>query len=249
MTFNVTAVNDAPVNGVAGTQTINEDASVTLSTGNGNALSVTDVDATTLTVTLSVAHGTLTIASTAGLTFSGGSDGTNDATMTLSGTAAAINAALGAGLTYNPNANFNGTDAISFTTTDGGQTGTGPVGTDSDSVTINITAINDAPVVIGDGTESAATINEDSPSGGQTVNALFAGQYSDAADNQVPNGGASSPGAFSGVAVTANGSSAGTGQWQYFNGASWVSIGTVSDAAAKLFNTRHPVPLPASAEL
>jgi hypothetical protein len=136
VTFNVTAVNDAPTNTVPGGQTINEDASLTLSTGNGNAISVADVDATTLTVTLSVAHGTLTISSTLGLTFSGGSDGTADATMTFSGTAAAINAALGAGLTYNPNANFNGSDAISVVTTDGGQTGTGPVGTDSDSIAV-----------------------------------------------------------------------------------------------------------------
>jgi hypothetical protein len=157
LTFNVTAVNDAPTNNVPGGQAIDEDASLTLSTGNGNAISVADVDATTLTVTLSVAHGTLTIASTAGLTFSGGSDGTADATMTFSGTAAAINAALGSGLTYNPNANYNGSDAISVATTDGGQTGTGPVGTDSDSIAIGITAINDAP----SGTSATIALNED----------------------------------------------------------------------------------------
>ena len=153
--------------------------------------------------------------------------------MTFSGTAAAINAALGSGLTYNPNADFNGTDSIAVFTTDNGQSG-GPAQTDSDSVTINITAINDAPVVIGDGTESATTINEDTPGAGQTIQALFAGQYSDAADNQIPNGGASSPGQFSGIAVTANGSSAATGQWQYFSGGVWTDIGAVSDAAAKL---------------
>ena len=184
-------------------------------------------------MTLTVLHGTLTIASTLGLSFSGGSDGTADTTMTFSGTAAAINAALGAGLTYNPNADFNGSDSIAVFTTDNGQSG-GAAQTDSDSVTINITAINDAPVVIGDGTESATTIDEDTPGAGQTIQALFAGQYSDAADNQIPNGGASSPGQFSGIAVTANGSSAATGQWQYFSGGVWTDIGAVSDAAAKL---------------
>ncbi|MEA3013736.1 MAG: trimeric autotransporter adhesin, partial [Sphingomonadales bacterium] len=158
LTFSMTPVNDAPVNSLPGPQSINEDASVTLSTGNGNALSVADVDATTLTVTLSVAHGTLTLASIAGLSFSGGSDGTADASMTFSGTATAINAALGSGLTYNPNANFNGSDAISFTTTDGGQTGSGPVGTDSDTITIAIAAVNDAPA----GTSNVFTVNEDS---------------------------------------------------------------------------------------
>ena len=74
---------------------------------------------------LPVAHGTLTLASTLGLSFGAG-DGTADATMTFSGTAAAINAALGSGLTYNPNANFNGSDSIAVFTTDNGQTGTGP---------------------------------------------------------------------------------------------------------------------------
>jgi Ca2+-binding RTX toxin-like protein len=232
-TVNVDPVNDAPINSVPGTQTINEDGSVTLSTGNGNALSVSDADATTLTVTLTVLHGTLTLASTAGLSFGAG-DGTADATMTFSGTAAAINAALGSGLTYNPNANYNGSDSITVFTTDNGQSG-GPTQTDNDTVTVNITAINDAPVVIGDGTESATTINEDSPGAGQTIQALFAGQYSDAADNQIPNGGASSPGQFSGIAVTANGSSGATGQWQYFSGGVWTDIGAASDGAAKLF--------------
>jgi Ca2+-binding RTX toxin-like protein len=158
ITFNVTAVNDAPINGLPLPQTINEDGNFTLSTGNGNALSVSDVDATTLTVTLSVAHGTLTLASLAGLSFGAG-DGTADATMTFSGTQAAINAALGSGLTYNPIANYNGADAISVTTTDGGQTGTGPVGTDSDTVAINVNSVNDAP----SGADNTLTGSEDDP--------------------------------------------------------------------------------------
>jgi hypothetical protein len=37
------------------------------------------------------------------------------------------------------------------------------------------------------------------------------------------------------VAVTANGSSAATGQWQYFSGGVWTDVGAASDAAAKLF--------------
>jgi hypothetical protein len=77
--------------------------------------------------------------------------------MTFSGTAAAINAALGAGLTYNPNANFNGSDSIAVLTTDNGQTGTGGTLQDNDSVTITVVSINDAPA----GTDKAVTINED----------------------------------------------------------------------------------------
>jgi Ca2+-binding RTX toxin-like protein len=157
-TVNVDPANDAPVNGVPGDQTINEDGSFTLSAGSGNALSVSDVDATTLTVTLTVAHGALTLASTTGLSFAGGSDGTADATMTFSGTTAAINAALGSGLTYVPTANYNGLDALDFTTDDGGQSG-GPAGTDTDTVNITVNSVNDAPA----GTDNVLAGSENDP--------------------------------------------------------------------------------------
>ncbi|HTU10131.1 MAG TPA: Ig-like domain-containing protein [Allosphingosinicella sp.] len=234
LTFNVTAVNDAPILTVPASNVMNEDGSLTIM---GAQITVSDVDATTLTVTLSVMHGTLTLINSTGLTFSGGSDGTADATMTFSGTAAAINTAFSNGLTYTPNANFNGADAISINVTDNGETGTGPVGTDSDTILFTITAVNDAPVVVGDGTETAATVTEDTPGAGQTVSSLFSGQYSDAADNQIPNGGASSPGAFSGIAVVANGSSAGVGQWQYFSGGVWTDIGPASMTSAQLISS------------
>ena len=54
-------MNDAPVNGVPGAQGVNEEATLTFSTGNGNAISISDVDvgAGNETVTLSVAGGLL----------------------------------------------------------------------------------------------------------------------------------------------------------------------------------------------
>lgn len=160
ITFDVTAVNDAPVNTVPGAQTLLEDGSVTLSTANGNAISVADVDAggSPLTVTLSVAHGGLTLASSTGLTFSAG-DGSGDALMTFSGTAGAINAALGAGVTYAPDANYNGADSISVTTDDAGSTGVGGALSDSDAISIAITPVNDAP----SGADKTLTISEDDP--------------------------------------------------------------------------------------
>ena len=157
-TVNVNAVNDTPINTVPGTQTINEDGSFTLSTTNGNAISVTDADATTLTVTLTVEHGTLTLVDTAGLSFGAG-DGTADLTMTFSGTAAAINGALGSGLTYNPNANYNGADSITVVTTDGGQDGIGGTRQDEDSIAITINSVNEAP----QGSDKTITGSEDDP--------------------------------------------------------------------------------------
>ena len=60
----------------------------------------------------------ITLAGTAGLTFSVG-DGTADGTMTFSGTLAAINTALN-GLSFLPDVNFNGAAALSVNTSDQG---------------------------------------------------------------------------------------------------------------------------------
>src|SRR5690606_3085200 len=93
VTITVTTVNDAPVNTVPGSQTIDQDEPLVFSTGNGNAISVADVDAGggTIQVTLTASNGLLTLASTTGLVFISGS-GTSDATMTFGGTITDINA-------------------------------------------------------------------------------------------------------------------------------------------------------------
>jgi trimeric autotransporter adhesin len=107
-----------PVNTVPGAQTTNEDTSHVFSSANGNAITITDADAggAANEITISVSNGTLTLAGTAGLTFSAG-DGSADATMTVRGTAASINAALD-GLVFAPSANFNGTATLTLVTRD-----------------------------------------------------------------------------------------------------------------------------------
>jgi len=154
-TIGITAVNDAPVNIVPVTQAINEDMPGTFSTGNGNEISVSDPDAGagSLIVTLSVAHGLLTLSGTNGLAFGAG-DGSDDATMTFTGTAAAINTALN-GLTYAPTANYEGADTLSITTFDNGNSGTGGARQDADTVAINITNVDDAPVAASDNADVA----------------------------------------------------------------------------------------------
>ena len=83
----VTAVNDAPVNSVPGTQTMAKNTNLIFSSRNGNAISIADVDAGSalIQVTLAVTDGTLTLNSTTGLHFSTG-DGYADSTMTFTGT-------------------------------------------------------------------------------------------------------------------------------------------------------------------
>ena len=95
VSINVTAANDAPLNTVPGAQSMAEDATLVFSNGNGNPISIADVDAASspVQVTLSVTNGTLTLAGTGGLTFSTG-DGTSDSSMVFTGTLADVNAAL-----------------------------------------------------------------------------------------------------------------------------------------------------------
>lgn len=107
--------------------------------GGPRAISIVDNDSSTLTVTLSVTNGVLSLGNVAGLTFSAG-DGASDGTMTFSGSPAAIAAALN-GLTYTPSQGYNGTAALSITKSDGGSSPT------TTTVAIDVTPVNDAPVL------------------------------------------------------------------------------------------------------
>src|SRR5947209_16639181 len=155
VTINVNAVNDAPVNSVpVATQVVNEETALTFSSGAGNAITISDIDVGSgnETVTLTVTSGTLALGSTAGLVpgFTN-----NAASITLSGTVANINAAMN-GLTYHGNLNFNGADSLVVSTNDNGNTGSGGAQIDTDSVTINVTSVNDAPA----GTDKTVTMLE-----------------------------------------------------------------------------------------
>ena len=149
--FTVTSVNDVPTNTVPTTRTNNEDAPIVFSSANSNLISIADVDATSVTTTLSIGSGKGTLTATSG----GGTTITNNGTTTvqITGTVEQVNAAL-AGLTYTPTADVNGSAYTTLTvaTSDG-------IVTDTDTVTINITAVNDAPI----GADKTITINEDTP--------------------------------------------------------------------------------------
>ena len=103
----VNPVADAPVNTVPGAQTVNEDTPLPIA-----GVSVADADGGTPTTTLTVTSGTLNVTAGTGVT------GNGTAAVTITGTAAEINAAL-AGLTYTGNLDFNGSDTLTVTTGDG----------------------------------------------------------------------------------------------------------------------------------
>jgi VCBS repeat-containing protein len=161
-TANITinAVNDAPINvmpSAAILTAVNTSHAVT-------GLAISDVDAgnASMTVTLGVAHGSLSLATVAGgATLAGNGSGT----VTLTGTLARINTTLGAinGVNYVPTANFSGTDTLTMRTSDNGNTGSGGAlsGTDQIGITVG-TPPNTAPVLSGIPTTLSAGIEDSS---------------------------------------------------------------------------------------
>ena len=114
VTLTIKPVNDAPLAIVPPAQTTAEDAGLVFNATNGNAITVVDVDGDTLTTTLSVANGNLSLGSLTGVTVTGNGTGS----VTLIGSPTAINAALN-GLTFAPVADWNGATSIAMTTSDG----------------------------------------------------------------------------------------------------------------------------------
>src|SRR6185295_17787666 len=109
---------------------------------------------------LSVSNGVLNVSLAGGASISAGANGSS--TLTLSGTQAQINAAL-ASLNYQANTDFNGADTLTVLSTDGNGA------TDSDTVAISVTPVNDGPV---NAVPGAQTVNEDTllPIAGISVN-------------------------------------------------------------------------------
>ncbi len=148
-TVNVTVspINDAPVNTVPGAQSATEDTARVI-----NGISVNDIDAGTanIEVTLSVTNGIVNV--NAG-SATAANNGTNS--VKLTGSLTAVNAALASGVTYTANANFSGSDTLTVTTSDLGNTGTPGALTDTDTIAITIAAVNDPPVNTVPGAQTA----------------------------------------------------------------------------------------------
>ena len=98
-------------------------------------ISVSDPDAVSLTTTLHVEHGILKVAAVSGGATIGGS---GTATVTLTGSAAQIDATLGASnnVLYHSFFNFNGIDHLTMTSNDGGSSGAGGTLVDTDIMNI-----------------------------------------------------------------------------------------------------------------
>ncbi|WP_297481844.1 Ig-like domain-containing protein [uncultured Photobacterium sp.] len=155
----VTPDNDAPVNHLPSEPlTVGEDATLVI-----KDLQITDVDSNDhgaimdMSVTLSVEHGQLAIAvgaDTSGLTITDNGDGK----LVINGDLTLINQLLDQGINYTGDKDFNGTDSLTMTTDDNGNSGAGGALTDTDSIDITVTPVNDAPI---NTVPAAFDVNED----------------------------------------------------------------------------------------
>nr|MBW4583407.1 tandem-95 repeat protein [Tildeniella nuda ZEHNDER 1965/U140] len=148
----VNSVNKPPAITVPTSQSVNEDTSLSLT-----GISISDLDAGggNVTVNLSAVNGVLSLGTTAGLTFVTGT-GFKDRNLTIAGTLALINTALSS-LSYQSNKDFNGSDLVSISVNDNGNTGNGVALSDTKSLVVTVTPVNDAPVLT---VPAAQVVNE-----------------------------------------------------------------------------------------
>jgi VCBS repeat-containing protein len=129
-----------------------------------------------------------------------------------------LNGATGA-FTYTPAANYNGPDAFTFKASDGS------LDSNVATVVINVTPVNDAPVLTDDALVPPVLQATANPPG-RRISSLFDGivQDPDAGDT------------LSGIAVVGNPKNADQGTWQYStdDGATWFDVGTVGDGPTAL---------------
>jgi len=212
----VTAVNDAPVASLPASIAAYEDTATAIA-----PIIFSDADAGSgnVTATFGVGSGTLTASSGSGVTVTGSGTGS----LALGGTVSAINSFIsGSGLLFQGATNATADVTLTASIDDGGNSGSGGSRTDSRTTTIQITALNDRPVMgsggthlLGSGTTSDAAI------GPITVaSVLSSGSITDV------------DGPTLGIVIT---TSSGAGTWQYsLDGSSWTNLGTVSSTQALL---------------
>ncbi|WP_321529767.1 tandem-95 repeat protein [uncultured Desulfuromonas sp.] len=216
-TIAVSNTNEAPVLTVPSPISVAEDSSATTVSG----ISYTDSDdfGGDEQVTVSVDHGSVDFGTKTGLSVVSGGYGSS--TVTISGTKQELNTALGT-LTYTPTADYHGGDTLTVTVDDQGLVGAGGAQSDTETIAITVTPVNDRPVATTNVT--LAAVSEDSTPSGVTFSSLnFA--YSDATDDQTANSGNDTSTANSYVAIVGNAAAAAQGTWQVSDGSGgWIDI-------------------------
>ncbi|WP_188093915.1 beta strand repeat-containing protein [Azospirillum oryzae] len=113
-----------------------------------------------------------------------------------------------------------------------GTGGTTPLSSEVAQLSLEITPVNGAPVATGVQVVLDAVAEDSASPAGSSVLSLFGKLFSDPSDAVF---GAAGDG-FAGVAVIANPGDAAQGEWQYWDGGSWVAVGAASDGNALLLS-------------
>ena len=147
-------VNRPPVNTLPTAITVAQNSTVTFNAANNLTVSVSDPDALSapVQVSLGVTAGDLSLASTAGLSFTQG-NGTHNAALTFRGTLSAVNSALSGLKFFAPNAASNVT--LTMSTNDLGNDGLATPLTDTDTLAISVvpgvTIVGNVATIVGTG--------------------------------------------------------------------------------------------------
>ncbi|KAB2963775.1 DUF4347 domain-containing protein, partial [Zoogloea sp.] len=149
-TVTVEATNDSPAISAPASIGVTENTPGALT---GISFSDPDAGSASLTVTFSVASGTLSATSATGVTVGGTSTA-----LTLTGSSADLNAFIAGGaLGFQSAANATATVSLGISVDDAGNTGSGGAKSDSTTVALQIGALNDAPIVTTSGGSAAFT--------------------------------------------------------------------------------------------
>ncbi|MBF0178141.1 MAG: DUF4347 domain-containing protein, partial [Magnetococcales bacterium] len=105
----------------------------------------------------------------------------------------------------------------------------------TDTATITVTAVNDAPVLVAIAPTLNAITEDATANAGQTVATILGASVTDI-----------DTGAVSGIAITALAS--GSGTWQYNTGAGWNNVGVVSNASSLLLRSTDSIRFVPNAE-
>lgn len=107
----------------------------------------------------------------------------------------------------------------------------------TDTITINISPVNDAPLRRADIPNPVIRVDEDSTNIDEltnTVASLFDPNFNDDIDNQTTNGG-SSANVLAGIVIISNNATPDQGKWQWYNNNTWETIDTGNISANALF--------------
>ena len=210
----VRSVNDAP-DGTDNLITLIEDGLHTFGTGTFGLIDVENDDFKSVVITTTPTVGTLTL---------GGANVSPGQEITLADLPSLLYSAA-------PNVNGTGIDGFTFQVRDDGGTTNGGVDLDptANNISINISAVNDAPVLDTSGSLTMTTITEDDlTNDGDSILGIILSGGNVITDVDIDP---------EGLAIV--GRNHGNGEWEYStdNGASWTLVSAVSDNSALLLRS------------